>query len=210
MNSTDAIVFVVDDDPSVRKGLMRLLRASGYQVESFESAEAFLQRPTGDHKPACLILDVQMPGLDGLALQQHLVALDSDLPLVFLSGHGDIPMSVKTMKAGAQDFLTKPVDEDVLLTAVSNALKRHNVILDEQDTLDGLRRKIDALTPRELEVLRCVLSGARNKQIGFYLGIAEKTVKVHRGRVMEKMGASSVADLALQCSRIGIIPQRPA
>jgi FixJ family two-component response regulator len=119
-------------------------------------------------------------------------------------------MSVQTIKAGAQDFLTKPVDENVLLTAVSNALEQHSAVLDEQDRLDDLRRKIDAVTPRELEVLRCVLSGARNKQIGFHLGIAEKTVKVHRGRVMEKLSASSVADLALLCSRVGITPQQLA
>ncbi len=210
MNRANAIVFVVDDDPSVRKGLARLLRACGYRVETFDSAETFLRHLTRDLGPACLILDVQMPGLDGLALQLHLVDSDSTLPVVFLSGHGDIPMSVQAIKAGAQDFLTKPVDENVLLSAVSNAIQWHTAILDELDMQDGLHRKIDVLTPRELEILRCVLSGARNKQIGFYLGIAEKTVKVHRGRVMEKLGASSVADLALLCSRIGIAPQQLA
>lgn len=137
-----------------------------------------------------------MPGLDGLALQQRLQGDEATPPVVFLIGHGDIPMSVRAIKSGAEDFLTKPVDEDTLLSAVAGALERHGAVLREWNKLNRLHRKIDALTVRELEVLRCVLSGARNKQIGAYLGIAEKTIKVHRKHVMGKLDVSTVADLA--------------
>ena len=191
MTAPDEIVYIVDDDASVRTGLARLLRSAGYAVESFAAAAAFLDR---EHRAAvaCLVLDVRMPGLDGLALQAELSARDAGLPIIFLTGHGDIPMSVVAMKQGARDFLTKPVDEAVLLDAVRQALQTHRESLSERLAANVVQERLTSLTPREREVLSWVIGGALNKQIAAQLGIAEKTVKIHRGRVMEKMEASSV------------------
>ena len=206
MTEADEIVYVVDDDPAVRKGLVRLLRSAGHEVMAFASAMEFLAR---DHHQGvrCILLDVRMSGAaDGLELQTNLAAQGVDLPIVFLTGHGDIPMSVEAMKQGATDFLTKPVDEEVLLNAVHKALECHRVSLSDRQEARSVRVQMESLTPRERDVLRCVISGARNKQIAAHLGIAEKTVKIHRARVMEKTGVSSVAELVQTCQRAGIEP----
>ncbi|MGE5414999.1 MAG: response regulator transcription factor [Syntrophomonadaceae bacterium] len=187
-------VFVVDDDPAVRKSLWRLLRSRGFEVTTFASAEEFLERLEPD-AGGCAVLDVAMPGLDGLALQQRLAERHVPLPIVFLTGRGDIPASVKAMKAGAEDFLTKPVDERVLFEALRRALEGGRKAREAARRLDDARGRLDALTPREREVLDGVVAGRLNKQIAGDLGISEKTVKVHRARVMEKLGAGSVAEL---------------
>jgi len=188
-------VIVIDDDPSVRKSLSRLLRAVGYAVETFPSASAFLARPRPDvpHAIACLILDVAMPGLNGLELQE---ALGEDgPPIVFITGHGNIPMTVRAMKQGAVDFLAKPFDGKDLLDAVATALRRAEVTCARRAAQAVFRQREATLTPREREVMAWVTTGVLNKQIAAELGIKEGTVKVHRGRVMSKMGVPSVAEL---------------
>ena len=209
MTAPDEIVYIVDDDASVRTGLARLLRSAGYAVESFAAAAAFLDR---EHRAAvaCLVLDVRMPGLDGLALQAELSARDAGLPIIFLTGHGDIPIYVAAMKQGARDFLTKSVDEVVLLDAVRQALQTHRESLSERLAANVVQERLTSLTPREREVLSWVIGGALNKQIAAQLGIAEKTVKIHRGRVMEKMEASSAAALVSLCRQAGIQPLHDA
>ena len=206
MDDDAPIVFVVDDDPSVRKGLARLLRAHGYAVDTCASAMEYLARPTHG-RTACLILDIRMPELSGSELQHRLNAAGNDIPILFLTAHGDIPMSVKAIKAGAFDFLTKPVDELTLCAAVASALSEHAKIRELHQAREDSCRQLETLTPREVEVMRCVISGARNKQIGAHLGITEKTVKVHRARVIEKLGVGSVADLAVLCASLGVKPQ---
>ena len=203
--SVDSIVFVVDDDASVRKGLLRLLRSAGHGVETFESAESFLQREryTG---VGCLVLDLKMPRVSGLELQERLTRLGYQLPIIFLTGHGDIPNTVHAIKKGAVDFLTKPVDDEVLLAAVSEALARHRKLVAEAREKTDIRQRLETLSAREFETMQCVVSGALNKQIAVHLGIAEKTVKVHRGRVMQKLGVSSVAELVRLCETAGIDP----
>jgi len=205
MTEADEIVYAVDDDPAVRKGLARLLRSAGHKVTAFTSAAEFLAR---DHHQGagCILLDVRMPGVDGLELQADLAAQGVDLPIVFLTGHGDIPMSVEAMKQGAADFLTKPVDEEVLLNAVRQALLRHRSFQTESQEAHAVRARVRSLTDRELEVLRWVIGGARNKQIAVHLGIAEQTVKIHRGRVMKKLGLSAATDLVKACQQAGIEP----
>lgn len=203
MIDAKAVVFVVDDDPSVRKGLVRLLRSADLTVETFASAAEFLGR-NRDDSIACVVLDVRMPGEDGMALQAELAARGVDLPIVFLTGHGDIPMTVEAMKKGAVDFLTKPVDDELLLGAVRRALLRHQAGRSERRQTQALQERLASLTPRELEVLRCVITGALNKQIAAHLGIAEKTVKIHRARAMEKLAVTRVVDLVRVCQRIGL------
>ncbi len=200
-------VFVIDDDASVRRSLERLLRSANYQVEAFASAAAFLERerPVG---PACIILDIYMPAQSGMELQAQLTAAGYNLPIIFLTGHGDVPLAVRALKGGAVDFLTKPVDDAVLLGAVGQAIARHRTLVDKRSTISTIRRRLDTLTPREFEVMRCVLAGVRNKQIATHLGIAEKTVKIHRGRVMEKMRAASLADLIQQCNLVDVDPDK--
>ena len=205
MTDKEDVVYVVDDDSAVRKGLARLLRSAGLAVETFPSAAEFLARDRYQGV-ACILLDVRMPGVNGMELQADLAAQNNDLSIVFLSGHGDIPMSVAAMKKGALDFLTKPVDEDVLLDAVRQALRRHRASRSERQEAQAVRARLESLTPREQEVLRCVLPGALNKQIAAHLGIAEKTVKIHRGRVMKKLGLTTVAELIQACQRAGIGP----
>lgn len=200
--TTPATVFIVDDDASVRTGLSRLLRASGFEVETFASGDAFVARDRFDGT-GCVILDLRMPGLSGIELQQQLATRSSDLPVIFLSGHGEVPDSVRAMKQGAVDFLTKPVDEDVLLAAIAAALARHAAVRAAGLEREAIGRRLDTLTAREREVLRHVVTGALNKQIALNLGIAEGTVKVHRGRVMEKLEAQSVADLVRFCDAVG-------
>ena len=196
-------VYVVDDEPAVRKALWRVLRVAGIEVSTFGSAEEFLgaleKEPAG-----CAILDVSMPGLDGLSLQEALGERGIDLPIVFLTARGDIPMTVRAMKAGAVDFLTKPIDGEVLVAAVRRALEKGRVALRAHREVADLGRRLASLTPREREVLQGVVDGRLNKQIAGDLGIAEKTVKIHRGRVMEKMAAGSLAELVQMAGRLDI------
>ena len=203
MNGARDRVFVVDDDPAVLRSLSRLLRSAGLETLTFGSAEEFL-RHLGTATAGCVILDVQMPGLDGLALQRELSARGNDLPVLFLTGHGDIPKTVQAMRTGASDFLTKPVDDEVLLDAVRRALDAERAGRRARLELAAIERRLATLTDREREVLEGVLAGRLNKQIGGDLGITEKTVKVHRGRVMEKMEAASLAELVHLAERAGI------
>ena len=201
-----ATVFVVDDDASVRRGLTRLLRAMGLDVEAFDSADSFLARAPLDG-PGCVLLDVQMPGMDGLELQERMARAGILLPVVFLTGKGDIPMSVHAMKQGAVDFLVKPVDETALARALDQAIRRQAAEAASRRSRDSITERLARLSAREREVLDRVLQGRLNKQIAFELGIAEKTVKAHRGRVMEKMEAATVAELVHMCDAVGIAPR---
>lgn len=197
------IVFVVDDDDAVRVGLERLLRSAGYQALTFSSAAAFLDTAPVDVE-ACLILDINMPGLNGLDLQEALAVRNWDIPIVFLTSAGDIPGSVRAMKHGAVDFLTKPVDDSVLFSAIEEALVRATTTHREHDELSALRARCATLTPREKEVMLLVVLGRLNKQIAGELGAAEKTIKVHRARVMQKMQVQSVAELVRASDRLGL------
>jgi len=201
------IVFVVDDDISVRESLELLIKFAGWQPETFASAEEFLSRPPSVG-PSCLVLDVSLPNLSGLDLQKLITADQADMPIIFITGHGDVPMTVQAMKAGAVEFLTKPFDDEVLLTAIRHAIKRSMAVLHDQDEIAALRRSYESLTPREQEVLRLVVAGMLNKQIGMRLGISEITVKAHRGKMMQKMKAESLADLVKTAVRLGLAPAR--
>ena len=195
------VVFVVDDDPSARSSLKFLLSSVGLQVESFESAETFLQRKPSD-APSCLVLDVRLRGLSGLDFQHELAARNIRIPIVFVTGHGDIPMSVRAMKAGAIEFLTKPYRDQDLLDAVRIALEQDRARREQERDLTDLQQRFDSLTPREQEVISKVVSGMLNKQIAGELGTAENTVKVHRSRAMEKMHAQSFADLVRMIEKL--------
>jgi len=203
MSDPKEIVFVVDDDPSVLKGLRRLLAAAGLEVAGFESPQQFLER-FDPGAPGCLVLDLAMPGLNGMELQQELAARSSTLPIVFLTGHGDVPTSVQAMKRGAADFLTKPVDDKDLLAAIRNAFEKGRALRMAQAETAEIGRRLATLTPREREVLQHIVAGKRNKQVAGELGTVEKTVKVHRARVMEKMQARSLAELVRLAERAGI------
>lgn len=196
-------VFLVDDDPAVRKSLSRVLREEGLNVETFESAEAFLARPDRQAR-GCLVLDVTMPGLDGLELQRRLTEAGQAMPIVFLTGHGDIPMSVQAIKAGAADFLTKPVASDELVVAVRAAIEKDESARQARAGIAGFEQRLATLTAREREVLAAVLKGSLNKQIASDLGIVEQTVKFHRARIMERMQARTVAELVQIAARLGI------
>jgi FixJ family two-component response regulator len=200
---SDALVAIVDDDPSVRRGLQRLIRSAGWKVETFASAQDFLARPLAI-APSCLVLDLQLPGLSGLDLQQRMTDLGLDIPVVFLTGHGNIPASVKAMKAGAIEFLTKPVDEQSLLTAIQEAIERDRRTRQQQTEMHELRGRYESLTAREQEVMQLVISGLLNKQIAAELTITEDTVKFHRGHVMRKMCAESLADLVRMAENLGV------
>jgi FixJ family two-component response regulator len=196
-------VFVVDDDAGVRKSLTRLLRSAGFEGLAFASPEEFL-RHLEPRAEGCVILDVAMPGLDGLSLQRELSVRGAELPVVFLTGHGDVPKSVQALKGGAIDFLTKPIEDEILLSAVSRALEAGRAGRNDRKERDAIRERLASLTPREREVFDGVVAGRLNKQIGGELGISEKTVKVHRGRVMEKMSADSLAALVHAANRAGL------
>lgn len=194
INKDDCRIFVIDDDLSVCKGLSRLLHSCGYVTETYTSAADYLLREPFDGI-ACIILDLHMPQLNGMDVQQKLVAQNNTLPIIFLTAHGDVPLAVEAMKQGADDFLTKPVDEKILLDAVERALLRHRSVRSEQLITRQAQARLDKLTPREFEVLQYILGGAINKQIAEDLGISEKTVKIHRGKVMQKLDVSSAAEL---------------
>ena len=214
MSDGTPIVFVVDDDVSVRESLELLIRCEGWQPEIFASAQEFLSRPRV-HVPSCLILDVSLPGLNGLDLQKRIASDRLDMPIIFITGHGDIPMSVQAMKAGAVEFLTKPFGDDVLLSAIRNAIERSKTTLGREAELRALRDCYASLTPRERQVMALVASGLLNKQVGGELNISEITVKAHRGQVMRKMKADSLADLVTMAARLrlarapGPNPPRP-
>jgi RNA polymerase sigma factor (sigma-70 family) len=205
MNLAEAIVFVVDDDPSVRRAVQRLLHTVGLAVETFATAWEFLRRepPMG---PACLVLDVHMPEVNGLTLQELLAGAEHLMPIVFLTGYGTVPRSVQAMKAGASDFLQKPCDDEVLLEAIYRALHRAQRAWHNHVEHHTLHERLETLTPREREVFACVVTGMLNKQIADALGMSEKTVKVHRGRLMQKMHALSLVELVRMADKVGIRP----
>jgi len=204
-----SVVFVVDDDPSVQASLKFLVSTVGLQVESFDSAEAFLNKEPPDG-PSCLVLDVRLRGMSGLDLQRELAARDLRIPIVFITGHGDIPMSVRAMKAGAVEFLSKPFRDQDLLDAIRAALERDRARRDQEKEVTELQQRFESLTLRQREVTAMVVSGFLNKQIADELGTAENTVKVHRSRAMEKMRAKSLADLIKMIEKVKAPPQGPA
>lgn len=201
------VVFVVDDDISVRESLEALIGFEGFRSETYASAEEFLARPRV-HTPSCLVLDVSLPDLNGLDLQK-LVATDrTDMPIIFITGHGDVPMSVQAMKGGAVEFLTKPIDDDALLKAIRYAIERSSAAIGDELEIRELRARYESLTPREREVMSLVVSGLLNKQVGLQLDISEITVKAHRGKVMQKMEADSLADMVRMAARLGVTPAK--
>jgi FixJ family two-component response regulator len=205
MSHPTPIVFVVDDDISVRESLELLIRCAGWQPETFASAQAFLSRPRV-LAPSCLVLDVSLPGLNGLDLQKRIAVDRIDMPIIFITGYGDVPTTVQAMKAGAVEFLTKPFGDDVLLSAIRHAIERSRVALGHEAEMQVLRDRYASLTPREREVMAFVASGLLNKQVGGELGISEITVKAHRGQVTRKMKADSIADLVNMAARLRLVP----
>jgi RNA polymerase sigma factor (sigma-70 family) len=207
MNERAPIVFVVDDDPSVRRSIKRLIGSVGLQVELFGSAQEFLlsKRPEA---PSCLVLDIRLPGISGLNFQHELAEANIHIPIIFITAHGDIPMTVRAMKAGAVEFLTKPFREQDLLDAIHSALERDRGRRQQEAGLAVLRERFESLSPREREVVSMVVSGMLNKQIAVQIGTAENTVKVHRSRAMEKMQANSLADLVKMIQRLQVSPSK--
>ena len=199
-----AVVFVVDDDETVRKSLGSLLRSAGLNVETFASAQEFLAAPRAD-APGCLVLDVRLSGLSGLELQERMAEAGVEIPIVFITGHGDIPMSVRAMKAGAVEFLTKPFPDQDLLDAINQAIERDRDARRRRAESAELRGRYESLTPREREVMELVASGLLNKQVAAELDISEATVKIHRGQVMQKMRADSLSGLVRMAERLGLL-----
>lgn len=201
------VVFIVDDDVSVREALESLINWSGWQAECFASARSFLDHPRAN-APCCLVLDVSMPGIDGLELQKLIAGERKDMPIIFVTGHGDIPMSVQAMKAGAVEFLTKPIDDEALLSAIRHAIERSRAARADLSEVQTLQDRYATLTPREREIMQLVVSGLLNKQVGMKLGISEITVKAHRGKMMQKMEADSLADLVRMSVNLHLTPAR--
>jgi FixJ family two-component response regulator len=204
MTAAPPVLHVVDDDASFRTAIGRLLRASGYEVVLYQSGDEFLENPRRK-EPGCILLDIRMPGLSGLELQDRLRKMDSILPIVFLTGHGDIPTSVRAIKAGAEDLLSKPVEKKVLIEAIERALARYRERRAEHDRLDALRALVTALTPRETEVFGLMVRGKLNKQIAHKLGTSERTIKAHRHSIMQKLQVQSVAEAVSIAERLGIL-----
>jgi FixJ family two-component response regulator len=203
MTVADAIVFVVDDDTGLRRSLQNLIGSVGLRVETFASAQEFLGRNLMD-APGCLVLDVRLPGLSGLDLQKRMADLGLEIPIIFITGHGDIPMTVQAMKAGAVEFLTKPFRDQDLLDAIQQALDRDRSAREQRSEIEELRSRLDSLTPRERQVMGLVIGGLLNKRIAGELGTSEATIKIHRRGVMEKMGAGSLAELVRMADKLGI------
>ena len=199
-------VFVVDDDPSIRESLSLLLSSAGYDVKTFASAIEFLESESHIPGPACLVLDVKMPGLSGMDLQKELKSRNYVIPIIFITGHGDIPMSVQAMKTGAVDFLAKPFDAGDLLNSIKEALLRDSQVRADFDEQNHIMQRLDSLTTREHEVLRYLITGMLNKQIAYELSISERTVKAHRKQVLDKMGVDSIAELVRMTERLGVRP----
>ncbi len=206
MGESAPIVYVVDDDISVREALEALIRESGWQPWVFASAQEFLSHPR-TATPSCLVLDVSLPDLNGLELQQHLAANRNDMPIIFITGYGDVPTTVRAMKAGAIEFLTKPFGDEALLDTIRDAIQRSTTALGQEAELQLLQKRYASLSTREREVMALVVTGLMNKQVGGKLGISEITVKAHRGQVMRKMGATSLADLVNIAAKLGIVRQ---
>jgi FixJ family two-component response regulator len=207
MSETEGLVFVVDDDAPLRESLKNLIRSVGLRVEAFASAHEFMRTKRPD-LAACLVLDVRLPGLSGLDLQKRIAEAEMEIPIIFITGHGDIPMTVQAMKAGAVEFLTKPFRDQDLLDAIQRALERDRKARERRAEIEALRRRFDSLTPREREVMGLVVTGLLNKQVAGELGTSETTVKIHRHQVMEKMGAGSLVELVRMADRIGIPTQK--
>lgn len=203
MENEEAVVFVVDDDAGARAAIDGLLRSVGLRSEMFGSANEFLERPRPD-APCCLVLDVRLPGMSGIEFQRELAARNVTIPIIFITGHGDIPMSVEAMKAGAFEFLTKPFRGQVLLDAIQNAIEKDRAVRQADSRLGELQRRLATLTPREREVMRFVTAGLLNKQIAAELGTSERTIKIHRGNLMRKMAADSLPDLVRMAERLPV------
>jgi RNA polymerase sigma factor (sigma-70 family) len=206
MSDPSPLIHIVDDDAAYRTAVARLLEASGYRVALYESAAQLLEAAPPP-EAGCILLDVHMEGLSGLELQERLAATGSPLPIVFLTGHADVPSSVRAIKAGAEDFLTKPATKDVLLAAVRRALARFHATADNAEKIDALRTRLAKLTPREREVFELVVRGKLNKQVAHQLGTSERTVKAHRHNIMQKLDMQSVAELVLFAERVGVLEQ---
>jgi FixJ family two-component response regulator len=209
MSNSTLTVFVVDDDPSIRKSLSLLLSSAGYGVKTFASAKEFLESERGTPGPACLVLDVKMPGLGGLDLQEELKSRNTIIPIIFITGHGDIPMSVQAMKKGAVDFLSKPFDDGDLLDAVKEALLKDSQARADFNEQKHIIQRLDSLTTREHEILTYLITGMLNKQIAYELNISERTVKAHRKQVLHKMGVNSIAELVRLTEKAGVKPAAP-